>query len=308
MVQITEAEKQGIVTQRRKELEKKIEETKSQESEPVQKGGKGKGKGKGKGPPVRGKGKGLPGMKGGKGGLVIPSRWSLPEIADTTHTVWGSAVSTESAVALDDSVSCALFGLFHKSAAPVKKAKSAPKQVAVRSVIDSRRAHQGGILLAQFRGKVPEISVALLAADTSFLTLARIDSLLGIVPTQDELNRCRAVTETGKAGETVSYFKSVADIPNLEQRLLQLRTVQTFAAAADALKKQLAKCTAACEALTSNDELRRVLAVVLQLGNMFNGQQASGTKISALLHFLQMKVRCLLWCIVCEWTALVDWL
>jgi len=327
-VQVTDGEMKDIMSRRKMELEKKRREAKAKERAAAEaaeiakrqaeektkrdaagtqpekvrvplpenvpppplaagagKGGKG-GKGK-KGPPARGA-KGTGKGKGKGKGAIKNSRWALPEIQDTTNTVWGSG----GGVVLDESISGALMGLFQKKETdPASKSKPKAPEKKVPAVIDGRRAHRGGILLSQFRNRYADVRSSLLTADIGFLTLDRVNSLLEIVPSEQEVAQCMNYKPgTGeRVIETAAYFQMVADIPRMEQRLHMLRMKHTFSTAIKELKEQIAKYIDACEQISCDQSFRRVLEVALELGNTFNGQKACGTQFTALLNFLGMK-------------------
>ena len=193
--------------------------------------GKGKGKGKasgplaaggkamGKGGKAMGKGKG----KGGGGGGGARGRYHLTELHDTAGTIWADAADGEGTSGLLDAhVGAGLMSMFQKKAKQatekkVKVEKSKKGQVTV--LIDSKRALKGGILLAAFKD-YDLVKRSLFVGDSDFLTLQRVEALMEIVPSENELAKIDSYSleEGERLAECERYFMSVRSVPRIERR------------------------------------------------------------------------------------------
>jgi len=71
-----------------------------------------------------------------------------------------------------------------KEAEKKRKLESKSK---VKSLVDGKRGLKGGILLSAFKGDFTAVRQALLQGNAAFLTLSRVEALLEIVPTEQEL-------------------------------------------------------------------------------------------------------------------------
>ena len=140
--------------------------------------------------------------------------------------------------------------------------------------------------MAGFRGELDRLREALLVGDSEYLTAGRVDALLEVVPSKQELALVQAhVPQPGeRLGEVESFFLAVADVPRIERRLLVLRMKHAFSGAIGSLKRAVRGYLAACEAIVHSEPLRRVLEVALELGNTFNEQQAFGARLGSLLE------------------------
>ena len=158
------------------------------------------------------------------------------------------------------------------------------------TLVDSKRALKGGILLAAFKD-FAMVREALLRADSNYLTLQRCEALLEIVPTETELEKIDAYTleEGEKLAECERYFMTVRAVPRIQQRLSIIKMRHTFTVTMKDIRNSAKEYVEACEAIIKADKFRRVLEVALELGNTFNNQRAYGTKLSSLLEFLSMK-------------------
>jgi len=222
----------------------------------------------------------------------------LKELWDVEGTIWEEAGGTgegqvPGAGILDANLGAGLMRLFQKNTGPVAKAAPAEKKSKkgqVTTLVDGKRALKGGILLAAFKDH-SQVRDALLVGDSEFLSLVRVEALLEIVPTEQELKKVASyqLEDGERLAECERYFIAVREVPRIEQRLQILRMRHTFSSAIQSLRGDIKQYHAACEQVLNSKQFRRVLEVALELGNTFNGQKASGTRLSSLLEFLTMK-------------------
>jgi len=218
----------------------------------------------------------------------------LTELHDTAGTIWADAADGEGTSGLLDAhVGAGLMSMFQKKAKQatekkVKVEKSKKGQVTV--LIDSKRALKGGILLAAFKD-YDLVKRSLFVGDSDFLTLQRVEALMEIVPSENELAKIDSYSleEGERLAECERYFMSVRSVPRIERRLAILRMKHTFGAALANVRRMITEYHDACNQVLNSDHFRRVLEVALELGNTFNGQRAYGTRLSSLLEFLTMK-------------------
>lgn len=132
---------------------------------------------------------------------------------------------------------------------------------------------------------------ALLQGNIAVLTPERVEALLEIVPTEEELAKVAAyqLSEGEKLGEAERFFLEVGGVSRLEQRLLILRMRHSFSSTIGALKLAVKGYHQACLDVMHSEPLRGVLEITLALGNTFNGQKAVGARLTSLLEFLTMK-------------------
>jgi len=147
----------------------------------------------------------------------------------------------------------------------------------------------GGILLAPFKSDFRAVRQALLEADNGFFPIRRIDALLQLVPTPQELHAVRQCKETGPYGECTAYFVAVQDVEAIGARLEALRLRESLQREVEAIKGRLRILRIACEELRKSAKLARVFEVLLGMANAINSRRAAGFRLSSLDALLTTK-------------------
>ncbi|XP_050293349.1 formin-2-like isoform X2 [Anthonomus grandis grandis] len=178
----------------------------------------------------------------------------------------------------------------------IKKQVQKPK-VQVVKLLDNKRSQNVGILAQSLRIDFQEIENAIYSFDTSVVNLEALQQIYEVRATDEELSLIN------------EHLKSQPDVPldKPEQFLYELSQISDFAERIACLSFQVEfedaittightldnfRCT--CDFLTKSPELRRVLALVLTLGNYMNGGniargQADGFGLDVLSKLKDVK-------------------
>ena len=180
--------------------------------------------------------------------------------------------------------------LFTKESKPrsagKKKAASEKKKtssLAQEPILPLRRANNIAIGLKRVPKTVGALRDLILAADAEGMGEAAIESLLSIIPTEDEARLVSSRLAAPDMSEIVAsfdrdqgfpglgtadnYVAVVGSIRFLERKLRTMFHMQHFEERARAIAGLLAGVTAACKQMMDSALFREYLAVVLQVGN-----------------------------------------
>lgn len=171
----------------------------------------------------------------------------------------------------------------------VKKAADTKKQL-----LDPQRSQNVNIVTSGLQLKYTEVRQALLACDERILDEKRITALIKCAPELEEIEVIQSfqgnVTELGNAEQ---FFKIVSDVPRLKLRLELMLFKHEFQVMTGELDSKLAIMEKAQKAINSSNSLKRVLEVVLALGNYLNGGttkgEAYGFRLQTLTKLKQTK-------------------
>ncbi|KAJ0402772.1 hypothetical protein P43SY_009716 [Pythium insidiosum] len=190
----------------------------------------------------------------------------------------------------------------------VSKELTSPRVV---FLIDRSRANNISIIIKQFRMPHAAIREAIMKVDTQVLTLERVQGLLKILPSDEEV-----AAITGYQGDPLTLneaervLKELISVPRLKQRLLCMQAKLQLPVFVRDLQVKVERLKAASTEIGVSAEFKTVLAVVLQVGNKMNQGTARGSakgfrlgdlpklaqlkssdKTTTLLHFVARMLR-----------------
>lgn len=175
-----------------------------------------------------------------------------------------------------------LEGMFGKSDPTLKK-KTSKKVVDVdekAKFIDSQRRQNLAIALSKVKMSHSDIKKAIIEANTDILSREVIQVFIDTIPTVDELTLIEKFVKDGSDPTNLareeSYLYEMSQIPSLETRLKCIKTAYTFSGDAKRIYSQISRVKKALKEVNTSSELRRVLEIILAIGNHMNGGTTRG--------------------------------
>ncbi|KAL0590084.1 hypothetical protein ABG067_001724 [Albugo candida] len=172
--------------------------------------------------------------------------------------------------------------------------ESTPLSPRVVFLIDRSRSNNISIIARQFRLSNENIRDAISKLDTSLLTLERVQGLLKILPTDEEV-----AAISGFAGDATllngaeKLLKELIAIPRLQPRLFTLQSRLQFPNLVSETQNRIDRLQAACIELLESRDLKSTLFLILQVGNKMNEGtsrgEAKGFSLSDLPKLSQLK-------------------
>ncbi|GMF09219.1 unnamed protein product [Phytophthora lilii] len=161
-------------------------------------------------------------------------------------------------------------------------------------LIDRARSNNISIIVKQFRTSNAALRVAIMKMDSEVLTLDRVQGLIKILPTEEEI-----AAITGFSGDPTTLngaelvLKELITVPRLKQRLSALETKHQFPALVRDLHTKINKIRVASNEISQSSELKTLLMVILQVGNKMNHGTArggaKGFRLNDLTKLVQLK-------------------
>ncbi|KAI9997082.1 hypothetical protein PInf_000515 [Phytophthora infestans] len=161
-------------------------------------------------------------------------------------------------------------------------------------LIDRARSNNISIIVKQFKMSNAALRVAIMKMDAEVLTLDRVQGLIKILPTDEEI-----AAITGFSGDPTTLngaelvLKELITVPRLKQRLSALETKHQFPGLVRDLQTKINKIRVASNEIGQSSELKTILLVVLQVGNKMNQGTArggaKGFRLNDLTKLAQLK-------------------
>ncbi|GMF54014.1 unnamed protein product [Phytophthora fragariaefolia] len=161
-------------------------------------------------------------------------------------------------------------------------------------LIDRARSNNISIIFKQFKMSNAALRVAIMKMDSEVLTLDRVQGLIKILPTDEEI-----AAITGFSGDPTTLngaelvLKELITVPRLKQRLSALETKHQFPALVRDLQTKINKIRVASNEIAQSSELKTILLVILQIGNKMNHGTArggaKGFRLNDLTKLVQLK-------------------
>ena len=163
------------------------------------------------------------------------------------------------------------------------------------SIFDSKRAQNIEIALRAFRMPNAALHEAVVLMDMTILNAERLASLIQCCPTPEELQAMRRweskqpspdYTALPKAEQFAFLMHTIPHYPlRLRSMLFRLR----YSDLVDGLVKHFGKLTRACRAVRDSRRFRRVLRLILSVGNVMNRSGAAGFHLTSLDELARTK-------------------
>uniref|UniRef100_A0A1B0ATF1 Disheveled-associated activator of morphogenesis 1 n=1 Tax=Glossina palpalis gambiensis TaxID=67801 RepID=A0A1B0ATF1_9MUSC len=164
----------------------------------------------------------------------------------------------------------------------------------ILSVIDGRRAQNCTILLSKLKMSDEEISKAILSMDSNEqLALDMVEQLLKFTPSAEERALLDEHSEDIESlARADRFLYEISKIPHYEQRLKSLHYKKRFMITVNDLIPRITNVMEASREVTRSRRLRKLLELVLALGNYMNRGargNASGFRLASLNRLADTK-------------------
>ena len=225
--------------------------------------------------------------------------WYAGDGDDIAGTLWGDDAEEEDAEArsIGDDGQKLLVDLF--TLADARTLTSGRKEEKAQlSIFDSKRTQNIEIALRAFRMPHEALHEAVLSMDMTILNAERIASLISCCPTAEELLAMQRWT----AAQPLPSAPDFSTLPRPEQfaflmhsipqypfRLRSMLFRLRFAETADSLCRQLVRLSKACKAVRDSRQFRKVLRLILSIGNLMNRSKTRSFHLSTLDELSRTK-------------------
>lgn len=159
---------------------------------------------------------------------------------------------------------------------PVKKADetSKPSKIQPAKILDSKRSRSVGILEKSLHVDFSEVENAVYNLDTSVVSLEALQQIYNILPTQKELEDIKAFEESNPdvpLDRPEIFVKKLAGIDHFSERIACLMFQTDFQDTISSVSSKLTNLRSICDFLRNSRSLKKVMALILTLGNYMNG-------------------------------------
>ena len=170
-------------------------------------------------------------------------------------------------------------------------------------VIDPKRANNGGIILARLKMSYDEMAKAVDTIDETAMSAEQMQGILEYIPTAAERKTLRKYMTSSK--DAASKFASLCECEKFMVAMMTVKHSRTkikallfksqFHACLEDLAKDAVIVEQACEELKNSIRFRKLLGIVLNLGNRLNTagsskkSKARGVSLESLLKLSQAK-------------------
>ena len=214
-------------------------------------------------------------------------------------TIWSTLQEDEasSKVVIDDGEFEDLFIEKVEKFAPkeneVKKTK--PAETAKIQIVEGKRAMNGAIALARVRIGFSEIASALRNLKGAAFTADQLVTLSEFLPTDEETtalsNYLRGAGDISRLGVTDRFMIQMMGVSDSAERFRCLTTQKRFVTVRNELSGSIKVVQRACNDVKTSLRLKRLLAVVLKLGNKLNvgANQVKAFTLDSLLKLKDAK-------------------
>ncbi|CAJ1078327.1 formin isoform X3 [Xyrichtys novacula] len=179
-----------------------------------------------------------------------------------------------------------------------KKAK--PRKII--KLLDGKRSQAVGILISSLHLEMKDIQQAILTVDHSVVDLETIEALYENRAQPEELERIQKHYETSEEEEVKlldkpeQFLYELSQIPDFAGRAHCIIFQSAFIDGIASIQRKLNTLSSVCQALLESDSVKRVVGLVLALGNHMNGGsrvrgQADGFGLEILPKLKDVKSR-----------------
>ncbi|KAJ9451949.1 Formin-like protein 3 [Diplonema papillatum] len=185
-----------------------------------------------------------------------------------------------------------LQGAFKKPERQRQAPGGAAGKPAKKKLIDAKREMNVGIYLQFLKSSNDEIKQKVMDLDPNFFTEDLVEGMIQQCPTDEEMTAVKDLTpeELFEAGEVVRFFHMIAHTPGFERRLRCWKAQMGFMALHASIKEKIDNISDFCTKAKNSNKLRRILAIILALGNHLNGlDEASAAKGIRVEDLVKMK-------------------
>ena len=177
--------------------------------------------------------------------------------------------------------------LFCKAAKIAKKKKKANgtgsggrKAATKVSLLTPKRTQNLGIALARFAQnglRVPDIQRALKQLDEENLSSDRLQALLKLMPTSDEIDVCTSFDgDTSSLGTAEKFVLAIHEVPFAMMRIQALLAKSAFSDRSAEVQSSIDAIKTAIGEVRDSKRLVKILRTALEIGNFMNGGTSRG--------------------------------
>ncbi|XP_065207335.1 formin-2-like [Planococcus citri] len=157
--------------------------------------------------------------------------------------------------------------------APKKKVEK-PVKAQVIKLLDSKRSQNVGILASSLHLDFSEIENAVYNFDTSVVSLEVLQQIYEIRATDEEIALIKdhlAANPNAPLDKPEQFLLDLSEIPHFAERIACFVFQSEFNDAILSVRNKLSNIKALCTNMISSEPLKKVMAIILALGNYMNG-------------------------------------
>lgn len=225
--------------------------------------------------------------------------WSKLPDAKVAGTIWSELDDTKMYTAMELENIDKLFSAYQKNGVPndgsIEDLRQIGKnRIKILSVIDGRRAQNCTILLSKLKMSDEDISKAILSMDSKDqLPIDMVEQLLKFTPSAEEAALLEEHSEEiDSLARADRFLYEISKIPHYEQRLQSLHYKKRFSLWVGEVQPRIKSVMEASREVARSRRLRRLLELVLALGNYMNRGargNASGFRLTSLNRLADTK-------------------
>jgi len=204
--------------------------------------------------------------------------WTKVPDIKIDKTIWTAL--TDDHIKLDLDELDDLFSAFEKKAPAPGEGKSEKEKVV--QLLDTKRSNNTSIMISRFKPPAGidvnhYIKKAVVDFDIEVMTVENIQILQGYVPTPEEIALLNEYTgDVEKLGIPEKFFLEMMRIPRMDQKLEAYLTERTFEVRCSSCEKGITAIKDTCQAFLKSPKWKKLLEIILAIGNYMNGGGARG--------------------------------
>lgn len=164
--------------------------------------------------------------------------------------------------------------LFSRQAV-VRKPKSEVIKVVKKStvkVLDVKRSQSIGIFVRSLHIDFTEIEHAIYHCDTSVINLETLHTIMDIKPTPEEITLIKDAANSDQPLDVPEQFLlNLSNIKDFSERIKCIVFLTDFDETIESISNKLENVKHLCDFLMENENLKKLFAIILTLGNYMNG-------------------------------------
>lgn len=165
------------------------------------------------------------------------------------------------------------------------------------SLLEPKRAHTINILITSRHLRIKDIKNTVYNLDTSIIDVETLKQIHEISGTEDELQAIETFMssdEHGELGKAEQFIRELALIDSFNDRFKCIMFEVSSAEQIQAIESKLNNFRHMCEVLMTSESVKKILSIVLALGNYMNGGnrdrgQADGFGLEILARLRDVK-------------------
>jgi hypothetical protein len=155
-----------------------------------------------------------------------------------------------------------------------KKEVAAKKEVI--TLIDGKRSYNVSLQLGSLRGiSYEQVRDAVINLDETIINENNMGTLKQIVPTQEELDTVMGYDgDVNDLAEPDKFFRVMNGIPSLPERIEAWDFKMKFMGMISKIRPDMESMTKAAKEISTSEKFKKLLAIILTIGNFLNGANA----------------------------------